>query len=143
MHPAYHTREGLSMDERKLPLIFVHIVKVRCDSPLGSPAALRPDIRPRHRLAFVHGNAEVVFPQTGYGYRGKLPERKQPAGKFFPARLQEKWTYVIVFMSRLPSSNTGRGEAALYFFGVRRFLFTFCRGCRTSSGRRAERLPLW
>ncbi len=28
------------MDERKLPLIFVHIVKVRCDSPLGSPAAL-------------------------------------------------------------------------------------------------------
>ena len=88
----------------------------RCAATALWAARLRwPDIRPRHRLAFVHGNAEVCLPSIVFRKRGKV------AGN--SATVQEIFCYGCKESGPMRTSDRFF-MPAVYFTGERQTIVT-------------------
>lgn len=84
MGPAYHNGEELSTDGRNLSLVL--LILSRCAATALWTARLRwPDIRPRHRLASVHVNAEVCLPSHLFRKQGRVAGERATGGENFSA----------------------------------------------------------
>ena len=109
MGPAYHNGEELSTDGRNLSLVL--LILSRCAATALWTARLRwPDIRPRHRLASVHVNAEVCLPSNWGRKRGRVAGERATGGENFSAAGAGHW----LFTPSHGSSAQNRRQTVFY-----------------------------
>lgn len=82
-----HLAKSVKGRFRQRPGPFYSVFKERCGSLLDSPAALIRYLI-GHRLAFVHGNAEVCLPSNRSRKQGNVAAERATGGKtFYRSRL--------------------------------------------------------
>lgn len=109
MGPAYHNGEELSTDGRNLSLVL--LILSRCAATALWTARLRwPDIRPGHRLASVHVNAEVCLPSNWGRKRGRVAGERATGGENFSAAGAGHW----LFTPSHGSSAQNRRQTVFY-----------------------------
>lgn len=101
-----HLAKSVKGRFRQRPGPFYSVFKERCSSLLDSPAALIRYLI-GHRLAFVHGNAEVCLPSNWVRKRGKVAGKeatargfflgppRPPTGRFFCFCFRKAWKFLV------------------------------------------------